>query len=261
MATVFKAAKAQSKGKKPIKNKQRVLALSTRGINFRQRHLLNDLETLFPHFKKDSKLDQKYNLSVLNELAELNNCNNCVFFEARKKQDLYMWTSKAPNGPSIKFHVQNIHTVDELKMTGNCLKGSRPILSFDKKFDSEPHWILIKEVFTHIFGVPKGTRRSKPFIDHVISFTIADNRIWFRNFQITEKDPTHPNKKPNEKDISLLEIGPRFVMNLIRIFEGSFNGATLMEKANKYQKRLLAKNERRYKIDNSDLPENPMDDD
>lgn len=47
MATVFKAAKAQvdtktnnddkeeSNEKKPIKNKQRVLALSTRGINFR----------------------------------------------------------------------------------------------------------------------------------------------------------------------------------------------------------------------------------
>jgi len=117
--------------------------------------------------------------------------------------------------------------MDELKMTGNCLKGSRPILSFDKNFESEPHLILIKEVFTHIFGVPKGARRSKPFIDHVISFTIADNRIWFRNFQIVEKDPTDPNKKVNDKDISLVEIGPRFVLNVIRIFEGSFCGATV----------------------------------
>jgi ribosome biogenesis protein BRX1 len=40
--------------------------------------------------------------------------------------------------------------MDELKMTGNCLKGSRPILSFDKNFESEPHLILIKEVFTHV---------------------------------------------------------------------------------------------------------------
>lgn len=25
-----------------------------------------------------------------------------------------------------------VHTMDELKLTGNCLKGSRPVLSFDK---------------------------------------------------------------------------------------------------------------------------------
>jgi ribosome biogenesis protein BRX1 len=35
-------------------------------------------------------------------------------------------------------------------MTGNCLKGSRPILSFDKNFESEPYLVLIKEVFTHV---------------------------------------------------------------------------------------------------------------
>ncbi|CAI2180045.1 19957_t:CDS:2 [Funneliformis geosporum] len=240
MATIFKLAKAQknaadnneekgevSTDKKPAKNKQRVLVLSSRGINYRQRHLLNDLEALFPHFKKDSKLDTKFNLGILNELAELNNCNNCVFFEVRKHKDLYMWTSKTPNGPSIKFHVQNIHTMNELNMHGNCLKGSRPILSFDKNFDSEPCLLLIKEVFTHIFGVPKGARRSKPFIDHVISFTILDNRIWFRNFQVVEKDPKSSDIKVNDKNISLVEIGPRFVLNVIRIFEGSFCGTSI----------------------------------
>ncbi|CAB4428910.1 Brix-domain-containing protein [Rhizophagus irregularis] len=279
MATIFKLAKAVadnkeevSAEKKSTKNKQRVLALSSRGINYRQRHLLNDLEALLPHFKKDSKLDTKFKLGVLNELAELNNCNNCVFFEVRKRQDLYMWTSKTPNGPSIKFHVQNIHTMDELKMTGNCLKGSRHILSFDKNFESEPHLILIKEVFTHIFGVPKGARRSKPFIDHVISFTIADNRIWFRNFQIVEKDPTDPNKKFNDKDVSLVEIGPRFVLNVIRIFEGSFCGATVyanpefitpnqirhsinIQKAARYNKRKMAQSKRQLKIANIDMSE------
>ena len=37
--------------KKP-RNKQRVLMLSSRGINHRMRHLMNDLETLLPHVKK-----------------------------------------------------------------------------------------------------------------------------------------------------------------------------------------------------------------
>ena len=93
--------------------------------------------------------------------------------------------AKTPNGPSAKFHLQNLHTMDELKMTGNCLKGARHILSFDKTFDSAPHWSLLKELLGQIFNVPKGSRRSKPFIDHVLSFSIVDNRIWFRNYQVS----------------------------------------------------------------------------
>jgi ribosome biogenesis protein BRX1 len=34
------------------KNKQRVLLLSSRGINHRMRHFMNDLEALLPHVKK-----------------------------------------------------------------------------------------------------------------------------------------------------------------------------------------------------------------
>ena len=58
--------------------------------------------------------------------------------------------------------------MDELNFTGNCLKGSRPILSFDAAFDTEPHLQLIKSLSTQIFGVPPGARKSKPFIDRVM---------------------------------------------------------------------------------------------
>jgi hypothetical protein len=136
----------------------------------------------------------------------------------------------------------------ELKLTGNHLKGSRPVLSFHKvceregvaqgaccshtwairearlimtldlpsastlnrrcnnqpchgaqgvplcarqhwqsrcsqAFDEQPHLQLLKELFTHMFATPKRHHKSKPFFDHVISFTVADNRIWFRNYQ------------------------------------------------------------------------------
>jgi ribosome biogenesis protein BRX1 len=77
-----------------------------------------------------------------------------------------------------------------------------------------------------MFSVPKTSRRTKPFIDHIISFSILDNKIWFRNFQIVEKDPLVPQGPPQT---SLVEIGPRFVMTPIRIFEGSFSGATVFE--------------------------------
>ncbi len=206
--------------KKP-RNKQRVLMLSSRGINHRMRHFMNDLEALLPHVKKgvsdkcslvafwpkqasvDSKLDSKNHLHLLPELADLNNCNNTLYFEARRHEDLYLWAAKTPNGPSIKMHVQNVHTMDELKMTGNCLKGSRGILSFDKAFDESEWGKLTKEVFTHvspasacacvwlykpaylqIFGVPPQARKAKPFVDHVLTFSILDNKIWFRNFQV-----------------------------------------------------------------------------
>lgn len=66
---------------------------------------------MMPHGRKDVKFDSKSKLYQLNELAELYNCNNVMFFEARKGKDLYMWFSKVPNGPTVKFHAQNSESV------------------------------------------------------------------------------------------------------------------------------------------------------
>lgn len=105
----------------------------------------------------------------------------------------------------------------ELKMTGNCLKGSRPLLSFDENFTTYAHYSLLKELLTQIFGVPHHHPKSQPFFDHVYTFSILDNRIWFRNFQILTEDG------------GLAEIGPRFVLNPVKIFAGSFGGEVLWE--------------------------------
>ncbi|EIE81435.1 hypothetical protein RO3G_06140 [Rhizopus delemar RA 99-880] len=194
--SAYKALTKKNSEDKRI-NKQRVMMLCSRGVTYRYRHLMNDLEGLLPHSKKDAKLDTKNNLYILNELADLNNCNNAVFFETRKKQDLYVWMAKTPNGPSVKFHLQNLHTMDELKMTGNCLKGSRHILSFDKTFDSAPHWSLLKELLGQVV---EKNKQNTPGYTHL------------------DKD-----------DLSLVEIGPRFCLTPIRIFEGSFGGPTVYE--------------------------------
>ncbi|KAI9325975.1 ribosome biogenesis protein BRX1 [Zopfochytrium polystomum] len=206
---------------KVSKNKQRVLILSSRGTTQRFRHLLNDLHALMPHSKRESKLDTKTKLSVLNELAADIQCNNCIFFDVRKNQDLYMWMSRTPSGPSVKFLVQGVHTMDELRMTGNCLKGSRPILSFDQHFDdgNRPHLPLLRELFCQVFGTPRTSRKIKPFIDHVLTFSVVGEQIFFRNYQAIEK----------EGQMALVEIGPRFNLTIMRIFSGSFLGATLYE--------------------------------
>lgn len=135
--------------------------------------------------------------------------------------------------------------MEELHFTGNCLKGSRPILSFDANFDKQAHFRVIKELFLHTFSVPKGARKTKPFVDHVMAFTIADDKIWLRCYQVNETeaskkkagegDEMDVEEKPkkgkgkDETDVSLVEIGPRLVMTPIIIQESSFGGPIIYE--------------------------------
>lgn len=200
-------------------NKQRVLVLCARGINHRDRHLMKDLKTLMPHHRSEPKMERWKTLSVVNEMSEMKHCNKVVLFEGRRKRDLYMWLANVEKGPSVKFLIENINTMGEMKLTGNCLRGSRPILSFDQEFSKQPHLAVIKELLTQVFGVPNHHPKSQPFVDRVISFTHLDNRIWYRHFQILSEDG------------GLAEVGPRFVMNPIKIFEGSFEGDAIWENA------------------------------
>ena len=189
--------------------------------------------------------------------------------------------------------------MDELHFTGNCLKGSRPILSFDSSFDQQPHLVVIKELLIHIFGVPKGARKSKPFIDHVMGFTVADGRIWIRCYEINETEASRkqaagveemdvvddaPKRgKPSDTNLSLVEIGPRFVLTPIVILESSFGGPVIYEnkefvspnqiraelrksKAGRYNTRTEHALERKMKredlglnTDGRQKPKNPLD--
>jgi len=143
------------------------------------------------------------------------------------------------------------------------------LLLFDKSFDSHPRWKLTKELFSQVFGTPRGHPNTKPFIDHVLSFFILDNRVWFRNYQIAEKENEHKKTVPE-----LVEIGPRFVLNPIRIFSGSFGGPTIyqnpdyispnqlrasmrLEKSSKYINRLSSKKQTKEK--RSQIAPHPRD--
>lgn len=162
--------------------------LCGRGISHRDRHLMKDLKTLMPHHRAEPKLERWKTLAVINEIAEMKHCNKTLYLEGRHKQDLFMWLSANPNGPSAKFQVENVNTMGELKLTGNCLKGARPLLSFDQTFTELPQLMLMRELLTQIFGVPNHHPKSQPFVDRVYSFTFVDNRIWFRNYQILSED-------------------------------------------------------------------------
>lgn len=162
------------------RNKQRCLVLCSRGVTARYRHLLEDLRTLLPHHKRESKLDPGKRTATghaVNDICELRGCNTVLFLECRKRQDAYLWVGRSAVGPSAKFHVSNLHTMDELRLTGNCMKHSRPILSFDEHFGRLDHLKLLKELFVQVFGTPRGHPKSKPFVDRVMSFYYADNRV------------------------------------------------------------------------------------
>ena len=72
-------------------------------------------------------------------------------------------------------------------MQGNCIKGSRPVLSFDGSFTSDPFMELQRELFIHTFNVPKHHPKSMPCCDRVFSFVKESDtsyNIWLRHFEI-----------------------------------------------------------------------------
>ena len=220
---------------------------------------MNDLHSLLPHAHKDSKLDTKssrnYN-EALNALADLHSCNYIFFLEARKRaQDLYLWLAKSPNGPTIKFSITNIHTMGEMGFGGNCLKGGRGVVVFDQSFDDQQIGLevrpLIREMLRGVFCVPsKGARGMKPFIDRVIGVYGLDDKIWIRVYEIRETaESTRGSTKSGE--ITLVEIGPRFVLTPVLVLESAFGGAKIYENRSYIsgnQVRSLAKAEKAQKL-------------
>jgi ribosome biogenesis protein BRX1 len=206
------------------RNKQRTLVFCSRGVTSRFRHLTEDIRKMLPHHKSEPKFEKTANLHDINEVCELKSCNNVIFFEARKMTDLYMYIARVPAGPTLKFQVLNIHTTGEVRLAGNCLLGSRPILHFDKHFDELAELKLTKTLLIQALGTPRNHPKCKPFHDHLMQFTYLDNKIWFRHYQIAP-ETQHDNDDPEKQ--TLTEIGPRFVLDPIRFLTGSFSGQTM----------------------------------
>jgi ribosome biogenesis protein BRX1 len=236
--------------------KSRVLMLTSRGVSHRHRHLLSDLHALLPHTILETKLDTSKKTTALNpalnSLAALHSTPTIFFLEARKRgQDLYLWLARSPNGPTVKCHVGNLHTSAELGFKGNVLKGGRGVVVFDKSFDEgfagkEGMWRgVVRELLRGMFCVPKRAKGVKPFVDRVIGVFYVDEKIWVRVYEIREAEggrkasnaedvPPLPEEgqrtsSSKEHDVSLVEVGPRFVLTLILILEGSFGGPVIYE--------------------------------
>ncbi|EPR58470.1 brix domain-containing protein [Toxoplasma gondii GT1] len=261
-------------------NRQRVLVLGSRGVTHLQRHLMEDFKRLLPHHKAESKWERKQTMKDISELAQLRACNNVLYFESRKR-DLLLHVSKIPHGPTLIFRVLNIHTLAEMKMTGNCLLHSRPLLLFSPEFGSEhgpaqPHLALIKEVFVQVFGTPRNHPKAKPFFDHALAFYKFDgNRIWFRHYQIAPLIGGEGGDADTPERQTFIEIGPRCVLEIVKILDGSFSGKTIwsnrnyicsrdlvalqrMGRAQSYAQRVQAKEKRTERLDKLHIEESPL---
>ncbi len=87
----------------------------------------------------------------------------------------------------------------------------------------------MKEMLCQIFNTPKNHPKSKPFIDHVLSFKLHDDRIWFRAYQIMNQHEEKFTEKDDIEKLVLIEIGPRMTLQPIKIFEGSLGGKALWQ--------------------------------
>jgi ribosome biogenesis protein BRX1 len=229
-------------------NRQRTLVVASRGISHQERHLVNDIISLLPHAKKEVKIEKNVAKDELNDICFNHNCKNCLYFEHRKRE-LVLWMIRSPEGPCAKFQIRNIHTLNEIKLTGNSLKYSRPFLSFDKSFDTLPHMKLLKEMFIHTFNSPRNHPKTKPFYDHILCFYNVNDHIFFRNFQIVNELKEKLTDIDDVDKLQLIEIGPRFSLNLIRIFDGPLGGKTLYQNVNYIAPGLLVrKNADKFKM-------------
>ncbi|EKX73916.1 conserved hypothetical protein [Theileria equi strain WA] len=216
------------KPSKDYKYKEKVLVFANRGITNLGRQLLNDLKSLLPHHKAESKWEKRVSYAEINEICEISSCSSVVFIES-KKNEMILWVAKSPYGPTLKARITNIHTLKDSTFFGNCLARSRPLLTFDKSFSELPHLKLIQTLFTQVFGTPNNHPKSMPFHDHCLSFFYLDNHIYMRHYQISPENEFSINNPDRQM---LTEIGPQFALEVILLLNGSFNGITLWRNPN-----------------------------
>lgn len=226
--SAFKDADPNSKD---WKNRQRTMIFSSRGVTSTHQILIKDIHNLIANTKIENRMPPKNVKAILDDICFERSCNNFMYFEAHKHQDLFMWLAKSPAGPSMKFEIKDIHTSNELKLQGNCLKYSRPFLSFDASFDKMAHLKLMKEMFVQVFNTPKNHPKSKPFIDHVISFNYLaeEGSVYFRVYQVVNEFETLFTEKCDVEKLVLIEIGPRMKFVPIKMLDGTLSGESLWQ--------------------------------
>jgi len=201
----------------------------------RQRHLIRDLQRLLPHGRTGSKVDTDEGLGGVVQACEDADCGAALLLDARDAKRLYLWAAGCPDGPSAMFRVRNLHTVAELNLEARRCLGVRNLLAFDSAFDASPERRVYKALLTRILAVPRGAARrtaatgglasvrdSIEHVRHTFMLAWVDDRIWLRVYRIG---------RGLSGKLDVEEIGPRLVLEPVRIIASGFGGAILHENA------------------------------
>ncbi|KAK2437787.1 FBD-associated F-box protein [Trifolium repens] len=158
---------------------------------------LNAKFSLFSSWSKAVEEKQFSDIAILFRFTELNSAE-------RQKTFISGWQ----NGPSVKFLVSAVHTMEELKLTGNHLKGYRPILTFSSNFEKDTHWKLLKEMMlqgrnadalAQYFGEDLAHCPSEQVVTTLLNFVRMFIRAHGENCKQIEYDKKKAEKEANRK--------------------------------------------------------------
>ncbi|CAL6025003.1 Ribosome_biogenesis protein Brix [Hexamita inflata] len=203
----------------------RVLSIYNKHILADHLALKRDYEKLCPHTKLEFKFDESEPLSHLQVLAHKRGCDTIIYWETRRRKDLFLYLSVMPSGPTMKFHVMNIKTSKSMRFEGNFAQRTRPLLNFSAEFDSTPEMSIAKELLKRTFSTPNMHFKMAPFLDHLFQFAVLKENMQFE-FHAYGFDF---NDKVKENDVNVKEAGPYFIMTPVSIQAGCFAGEIIWE--------------------------------
>lgn len=153
--------------------------------------------------EEEQKWDMGKEYDELRSLMELNECDSMLFFRSTKRSD-DLWMGLR-DGMSVLFRLHNISTMKDCNFGVNAFKECGYVVMFSKEFDEVEHLQHVKGVIEQIF-VSGETK------DKALCFFHVDGVVWVRCYRIGEK---------------LEELGPRFVLEVLGVFEKCFRGRVL----------------------------------
>lgn len=191
----------------------KTILIGNRNMSFNTRKLLQELNILLPHSKKESKYEgQRKEMSGLIEICELSNSEYCAYFH-EGRDSIYLNLASV-KGPSAKYELASVYRADEQGFDGNSSKSTRPLLMFSPYFFNSSEGHIHRSLLSRIFGAPLNHRKVRPYFDRIFYFFYTKNGIVFRNYEI-------------QSDFTTKEIGPRFILIPKLIQEGPFIGKVL----------------------------------
>lgn len=180
------------------------MIISTRGADPSTKTTIRDLNYMIDSVLEDN-FDVRKDVSLLVKYMDVNDCENCVYFEISKRFNR-LWI--ATQDITIRFNILGHKSIFDLSTVNNYHKNAGHAILFTKDFDEDENLKIVKRVIETAFGCKDGAQKER-----ALCFYYNNGSISVRNYLIKE----------------VAEIGPRFELELERIFEGCFKGKKVYE--------------------------------